>query len=151
MVLALSTACAALAAESKGVDDVPASAPQTAAAAAPNAALSAEEAAQKQLCDDIIAKADARREAILSSPTDVTVAGTSYYVSAEGDDLSDGLTEATAWRTAAKVNEADLQPGDGVFFRRGDVFRMDMIANNHEGVTYSAYGEGEKTRLLRLP
>lgn len=160
MMIVLLTACAAPAVSNEPIS-TPVATPQatevaatpqpTEAAVAPTATLSAEEAAQKQLCDEIVAKADERREAILSSPTEVTVTGTSYYVSAEGDDGNDGLTPETPWRTAAKVNEASLQPGDGVFFRRGDIWRMDMIANNQEGVTYSAYGEGAKPAFYGSP
>ncbi|MBQ3201169.1 MAG: hypothetical protein IJB22_04520, partial [Clostridia bacterium] len=93
-----------------------------------------------------------------------TYTGTAYYVSNDGDDNNDGLTPETAWRTLKKVAEVNgfwgdaplLKAGDIVFFRRGDVFRMNEIgwdpyladeAALHlkvDGVTYSAYGEGEK-------
>ena len=93
-----------------------------------------------------------------------TYTGTAYYVSNDGDDNNDGLTPETAWRTLKKVAEVNgfwgdaplLKAGDIVFFRRGDVFRMKEIgwdpyladeAALHlkvDGVTYSAYGEGEK-------
>lgn len=93
-----------------------------------------------------------------------TYTGTAYYVSNDGDDNNDGLTPETAWRTLKKVAEANgfwgdaplLKAGDAVFFHRGDLFRMKEIgwdpylaedAALHllvDGVTYSAYGEGEK-------
>ena len=99
---------------------------------------------------EIIANADARRESILNSLTEITVTGTSYYVSADGDDRNNGKSEETPWASLEKVNSAKLQPGDGVFFRRGDVWRgVALIAQN--GVTYSAYGEGAKPGIYGSP
>ena len=97
----------------------------------------------------ILADADARRESILNSKTEVTYTGTAYYVSNEGNDKNDGLTPETAWASIEKVSNADLQPGDAVFFNRGDTFRGYLWAR--EGVTYSAYGEGSKPILTTCP
>ncbi len=113
-------------------------------------------------------------DTILNSETEIvhsetyipgeTYTGTAYYVSNDGNDNNDGLTPETAWRTLRKVAEVNgflsetilLKPGDAVFFRRGDIFRMNEIGwdpylgdeaalyLNVDGVTYSAYGEGEK-------
>ncbi len=71
--------------------------------------------------------------------------GTTYYVSACGNDNADGLSPKTPWKTTQKVSAADLKRGDSVLFRRGDVFRGEIIAQS--GVTYSAYGEGKKPCL----
>lgn len=80
-----------------------------------------------------------------------TYTGTAYYVSADGDDNNDGLTPETAWQTTDKVLEATswgkiLKTGDALFFRRGDTFRMPEhdIAIAVDGITLSAYGEGDK-------
>ena len=86
-----------------------------------------------------------RKNEILNSATAVTVTGKSYYVSNEGDDNNDGLSAVTPWKTLSKVSDADLNPGDGVFFRRGDLFRGKVQTKS--GVTYSAYGEGKKPML----
>ena len=86
-----------------------------------------------------------RRSQILASEDNINVKGATYYVSESGDDSLDGLSEATAWRTLKKVSEAKLLSGDGVLFKRGDTFRGMIFAK--EGVTYGAYGEGEKPRL----
>ena len=109
-------------------------------------------------------------DAILNTETEIvhsdtyipgeTYTGTAYYVSNDGDDNNDGLTPETAWRTLEKVVDANglfedaplLKPGDAVFFHRGDVFRLSefdfwdkpYLHLQVEGVTYSAYGEGEK-------
>ena len=101
-------------------------------------------------CQEILAKADAWRDAILTSPTEITIEGTSYFVSADGDDNNSGKSEDSPWATLDKVNSAELRPGDGVFFRRGDVWRgKPLIAR--EGVTYSAYGEGPKPGIYGSP
>jgi hypothetical protein len=98
----------------------------------------------------IIANAEARKQAILNSPTEVTVTGTKYYVSNTGDDRNDGKSQNKAWATVDKVNETDLKPGDGVFFERGGTWR-NVFLWGRTGVTYSAYGEGEKPQLLGSP
>lgn len=103
----------------------------------------ADETAEKE----ILSEADARRAAILNSPTEVSPTGTRYYVSmTEGDDNNDGLSPSSPIRTIARVNDLSLQPGDGVFFRRGDIWRGDSVYCR-PGVTYSAYGTGEKPRF----
>ena len=103
----------------------------------------------KKLTNEYIAYLDAKqkmmRERIRNSETNVKIKGTSYYVSADGNDENDGLTPETAWLTPAKVSNTAFLPGDGVFFRRGDIFRGQIIAC--EGVTYSAYGEGKKPEI----
>ena len=53
-----------------------------------------------------------------------------YYVSASGDDLANGLSPANAWKSIAKASTARakpsnggiLKPGDKLLFRRGDTF-----------------------------
>ena len=98
----------------------------------------------------LLAAADVRREMILNSPSEISVVGTSYFVSADGNDNNDGKSEQTAWASLEKVNTAELQPGDGIFFRRGDIWRGEaLIAQN--GITYSAYGEGAKPAIYGSP
>lgn len=88
---------------------------------------------------------DQRRQAIRSAPDRLQIAGTPYYVSAAGNDANDGLTPESPWRTLNKVSSAPLQPGDGVLFARGDLFRGTV--KTRPGVTYGAYGDGPKPRL----
>ena len=82
---------------------------------------------------------------ILNAKDLLTVKGTAYYVSNDGDDNNDGKSPVSAWKSLAKVTETELCEGDGVFFRRGDLFRG--FINAQAGVTYAAYGEGEKPKL----
>ena len=86
-----------------------------------------------------------RKHAILTAKDSVVIQGTCYYVSNEGDDANDGRSPESAWKTLAKVSEASLKPGDGVRFHRGDIFRGFL--QTYPGVTYAAYGEGEKPKL----
>ena len=105
--------------------------------------------ATKELLDEIDEAAEERKQAILNSVTNVTYTGTAYFVSNDGNDENDGLTPETAWATLQKVSSADLKKGDAVFFNRGDIFRGGLGAA--KGVTYSAYGEGEKPRIYGSP
>lgn len=107
----------------------------------------------------ILSLADKRRNEILNSPTKLvksdtfiqgqTYTGTAYYVSNNGDDSNDGLSEATPWQSLERISSADLQYGDVIFFERGSVWhnavsqRFDMV----EGITLSAYGEGDKPKF----
>jgi hypothetical protein len=78
--------------------------------------------------------------------------GSVYYVdSSNGNDAAAGRTPSEAWRTLSRVNEAELLPGDSVLFRRGGVFRGQLIpvSGSEAGdVVYGAYGSGAKPRLL---
>lgn len=82
-----------------------------------------------------------------------TYTGTAYYISADGDDNNDGLTPETAWQSMGKLlgqlswdEEKVVKPGDAIFFRRGDIFRLDewALSVTLDQITISAYGEGDK-------
>ncbi len=88
---------------------------------------------------------ETRKREILSSEDRVAVTGNTYYVSNAGNDENDGTAPERAWKTLARVSAADLLPGDGVRFCRGDLFRGFL--ETREGVTYAAYGEGDKPRF----
>jgi hypothetical protein len=45
-----------------------------------------------------------------------------YYVSPTGSDKNNGLSPATAWKTLAKVNAKDFEPGDHVLLEGGQTF-----------------------------
>ena len=94
-------------------------------------------------------KADKMRNKILNSKSEVKPTGTIYYVSADGDDANNGLSPRTPIRTLDKMNSLDLNPSDGVMFRRGDMWRGRIFTK--AGVTYSAYGRGEKPKIWGSP
>ena len=86
-----------------------------------------------------------RKQEILNTKDSLSIKGTAYYVSNSGDDNNDGKSENTPWKSFNRVSSTDLKSGDGVFFRRGDIFRGSLKAKS--GVTYGAYGEGEKPKF----
>ena len=91
-----------------------------------------------------------RKSEILSAASDLsTITKKTYYVSPNGDDSNDGRTEATAWKTISKVADAALDKGDGVLFQRGATFRGKFTVK--PGVTYSAYGTGDKPKIYGSP
>ncbi len=93
------------------------------------------------------AEAEALRQEILNAEnSEYTITGTTYYVSPNGDDYNDGMSPETAWRTVDTVvmNRYLFQEGDAVLFERGGIYRRNTTILAKEGVTYGAYGEGDK-------
>ena len=101
--------------------------------------------ATKEFLAQLDALAQKRRDEIRSAKDDITVTGTAYFVSNDGDDTNDGKSPQKAWKTLARVSSAEFAAGDGVFFRRGDLFRG--FVNVRPGVTYAAFGTGEKPKF----
>ncbi len=93
--------------------------------------------------------AEKLKKEILEAKDEITVSGKCYYVSESGNDDNDGLSENTPKKTIEGVNAIELEAGDGVFFKRGDIFRGEL--QGKPGVTYAAYGEGIKPRLYGSP
>ena len=85
------------------------------------------------------------KEHIYNTRGEVDVTGNVYYVSANGNATASG-TEANPISVDA-INELSLKIGDAVLFKRGDTFRLTSEISLVSGVTYSAYGEGEKPEL----
>ncbi|MEA4918317.1 hypothetical protein [Proteiniphilum sp.] len=83
---------------------------------------------------------------IVHSKTTLTAPGTYYYVSNSGDDNNDGLSPDKAWKTLDKVSNTILNPGDAVFFKRGELWRGSL--HTQAGVSYSTYGNGEKPKIF---
>ena len=101
---------------------------------------------------DVDTRAEAMKASVLNSPNTVdpaSVGGRCYYVSNEGKDYYDGLSPSRPIKSLARVNSLNLNPGDAVLFRRGDVWRREKMDRSamvytKPGVTYSAYGSGQK-------
>ena len=78
------------------------------------------------------------------------IESSAYYVSAAGNDASNGLTPETAWRTIDKVNASmgSIEPGESILFRRGDTFygTINITKSGTSGnpITFGAYGTGAK-------
>lgn len=96
-------------------------------------------------------KAETLKAEILQSKTTITPSqeGTTYYISNNGNDANPGKAPKMAWATLQRVNSAGLKEGDVVFFERNGLWRGYLQAKR--GVTYSAYGEGDKPKLYGSP
>lgn len=90
--------------------------------------------------------AEKRRQEILDMADTIqpSAPGTTYYVSASGDDGNDGKTPQTAWRSSGRIAESadSMAEGDVVLFERGGVYRGAFTMTS--GVSYGAYGKGTK-------
>jgi len=91
-----------------------------------------------------------RKQEILSTPNTIKPTGTNtvYYISNSGDDDNPGTIEKP-WKSIQKLNDFGFRYGDTVLFQRGNLWRGGLRAK--EGVTYSAYGEGNKPKLYSSP
>ena len=96
--------------------------------------------------------------AIVCVATGVMHAATYYVDATGGNDANDGLTQATAWKTVAKVNGSTFAAGDSVLFKRGEVWRESLVppSSGASGnpIILDAYGTGEAPTLtgaLDLP
>ncbi|MBE6871054.1 MAG: hypothetical protein E7491_03795 [Ruminococcaceae bacterium] len=89
-------------------------------------------------------KAEEMKQKVLNSPSEYeTDAGRRFfYFSADGDDNNSGTSEEKPKKSLEALAELELEAGDIVLFRRGDMFRGKITAVS--GVTYTAYGEGAK-------
>ena len=92
---------------------------------------------------------DAAKNSLLAAESQWKVSGNGqiFYVSPNGNDSNDGLTPTNAWKTIARVNSATLPEGSVVLFERNGVWNREGTLNLKKGVTYSAYGTGEKPML----
>ncbi len=100
----------------------------------------------KEMLNEYEVLFEERKQAIINAKDECVIKGTTYYVSSSGDDNNDGLTPETAWRNPERVKHTWLYPGDGVLFKRGDLFRAQKIISQ-PGITYGAYGEGDKPKF----
>ena len=79
-------------------------------------------------------------------------AKTYYLAATNGNDSNAGTSEATPWKTIAKVNGSQFQPGDFILFKRGETWREQLTipSSGAEGnpITFGAYGSGNKPLIL---
>ena len=89
-----------------------------------------------------------KEKSVSSSDPNVSLLGngTTYYVSATGDNTKDGKSIANAWQTISKVNSENYAPGDHVLFEGGKIFTGTIVAtssgSNGSYVHYGSYGSG---------
>lgn len=63
-----------------------------------------------------------------------------YYVASNGNDLNNGLSTSSPWKTIAGLNKKTLSPNDAILFKAGETFYGQIEIKS--GVTYSSYGSG---------
>ena len=79
-----------------------------------------------------------------------TAPATFFVDSAKGNDAAEGTAESAAWQSLDKVNAAELMPGDQVLFKRGGLWRGQLVPQSGSQaarIVYGAYGVGEKPIL----
>jgi hypothetical protein len=80
------------------------------------------------------------------------LSGNVYHVKNGGNDALDGLTDATAWETVAKVNSfsatTGFSPSDSINFKCGDTWneQLNIVNSGASGdpIIISSYGTGPK-------
>lgn len=90
--------------------------------------------------------AAAMKNKIYNARGNVDVTGTAYYVAENGTASASGTKSNPI--SIDKVNDLSLKSGDAVLFKRGDTFRVSSKINVVNGVTYAAYGTGNKPVIL---
>src|SRR5512135_2095113 len=66
--------------------------------------------------------------------TPARAANITYYVSmTDGSDSNNGLSSTAPFQTINKINSLNLQPGDRVLFKCGDVWRGAMLMITRSG------------------
>ncbi len=74
--------------------------------------------------------------------------GSTYYISADGNDSYSGLSEGKAWQSIERINEQDFAPGDRILFQGGDIFQGTITLSAEDAgtlsarLTVSSFGEG---------
>lgn len=84
------------------------------------------------------------RQSIVNAKDALNVSGTKYYFSSNGNDLNDGKSPQTALKSPSRITRLSLKAGDAVLFERGSIFRLDEGISLQSGVSYGAYGSGNK-------
>jgi parallel beta-helix repeat protein len=71
-----------------------------------------------------------------------------YYISSDGSDSNTGTSEATPWKSTAKINTTTFVAGDQILFRRGDEFLGQMNINQSGTsalpITIGSYGNASQ-------
>ncbi|MBR4761448.1 MAG: hypothetical protein IK086_02275, partial [Clostridia bacterium] len=97
-------------------------------------------------------EATALRNSVLNSPNgNYKITGTTYYISPKGDDNNSGKSPSAAIKTTSAILKLGLKRGDALLFERGGVWHLTRAIKCTEGVTYGAYGTGEKPAIFGSP
>jgi hypothetical protein len=87
-----------------------------------------------------------------TAPAPNTSSATYYVDPLNGSDTGAGLSPGTAWKSISKVNSATLRPGDHILFKRGGVWREQLIVpssgSSGAAITFGAFGSGPAPQIL---
>lgn len=92
-------------------------------------------------------EAELLKQDIINSPNGTILSGTVYYFSENGDDLNDGLSPRSPFKSYLHIADLSLKAGDSVLFERNSLFRTSDCIEVMNGVYYGAYGTGEKPKI----
>jgi hypothetical protein len=75
-----------------------------------------------------------------------------YYVSWQsGNDTNSGISPEAPWKSLARVNHADLQPGDRVLLHVGETWREELrppvSGAQDQPIVFTSYGNGPRPIL----
>lgn len=78
--------------------------------------------------------------------------GRTFYIDSQnGNDLNDGLSEASPWKSHTIVSSVALLPGDTIAFKRGSAFSGPLFIRDSgaedQPITLTAYGDGPAPRF----
>ena len=109
------------------------------------------EKADQSLIDELNSTFERRKAEVLATESDYHEGtGTVFYVSNSGNDANNGTSPQTPLATLARVMELQdngtIKAGDVVLLERGGEWHQKF--KTKIGVTYSAYGTGEKPRVI---
>ena len=81
----------------------------------------------------------------------VQAANTTYYIDPSGNDLNNGTSTGTPWKTLGKVNGVTFQPGDRILFKAGGVWtgQLHPLGSGSSGspIVIDQYGTGAKPKI----
>ncbi|MBO1739479.1 right-handed parallel beta-helix repeat-containing protein [Leifsonia sp. TF02-11] len=90
--------------------------------------------------------------AVVAIPAPALAVGTTYYVdAAAGSDTAAGTTQATAWKSLAKVDATTFAAGDSILFKRGQSWAGQLhplgSGTATSPITIDAYGTGAAPKI----
>lgn len=74
-----------------------------------------------------------------------------YYISSSGNDTNSGTLTSLSWQSISQVNTFNFSPGDSILFKRGDVWRGQLLpqsGNSSDNIYYGAYSTGDNPTIL---
>ena len=73
----------------------------------------------------------------------------SYFLSQNGNDINDGKTKNTAWKSLKKINDTEFNPGDSILLEGNQTFRGNIVFDEYDlgtaakPVFIGSYGNGK--------